>query len=80
MHSFRQTADYPEHPITQPGDPAGRSRLAGARVTLERPQCGLACTEAAASLARSSLSAHYHTGKDIQNGCDIVAPHGSYVF
>jgi hypothetical protein len=51
-----------------------------ARVTLRRPSAGLACTEAAASLARSSLSAHHRTGKHIQNGCDIVASHGSYVF
>jgi hypothetical protein len=45
------------------------------------PTLGLAGVGAAALLlTRSFLSARYYTRGDIQNGCGIVASHGSYVF
>jgi hypothetical protein len=44
------------------------------------PGAGLAGAEAATLLTRSFLSTRYHTGNNIQTGCDIFASHGSYVF
>jgi hypothetical protein len=45
------------------------------------PTLGLAGAGAAALLlTRSKMSARYHTGGDIQNGCGIIASHGGYVF